>query len=551
MGRFRRQSWRVLLVTALAVSARSARAQAESYAYVCHPATDSVSVVDVSTNAIVATFAVGTTPSGIAVSPHGSLVYVANFGEDTVSVVDGSTVTATLPVGSCPQGLAVTPDGNWLFVANTADSVVSIIDTSVPSVVGTIPVAYGPRGAIASADGKTVYVSMFSRQVYVIDVATRSVVGTIPVGRNPWGMALHPSGSPLYVVNNDDSTVSVVDLIGGAPTATIPVGVGPHTVVLTSDGARAYVDNQAEATVSVIDTALDRVIGTIGVGRLPFGIDITPDGKKLYVTNGDLPAGSISVIDTATDVVTATIPSAQAASFGRFITSAVPECTFAPAGAPCAEDGNPCTRDTCDGNGVCAHDGAPRAACDPAVDSSIRLAHDASDRTADQLRVTFRGATAREQDAFGDPAHGTDETLCLYYDASLVATHTVPSDPVRWRNTPRGRGWRYVSRDLLGSDGITKLTMTAGTVGKPRTTRIAVKGSGAALPDRVLPLPEGVTAVSWQLINSANASCFGDRYAAPFARNSVDGTGAKARLVARSSATGQTAADPPSHRTVR
>ena len=59
-------------------------------------------------------------------------------------------------------------------------------------------------------------------------------------------------------------------------------------------------------TVSVIDTATDTISATIPVGLAPEGVAVSPDGSKVYVTN--LNSNTVSVIDTATDTVNATIP---------------------------------------------------------------------------------------------------------------------------------------------------------------------------------------------------------------------------------------------------
>ena len=69
-----------------------------------------------------------------------------------------------------------------------------------------------------------------------------------------------------------------------------------RTVALASDGKRVYVSNGKDATVSVIDTATNTVIATIPVGKRPWNMAITPDGTKLYVANGR--DGTVSVIDT-------------------------------------------------------------------------------------------------------------------------------------------------------------------------------------------------------------------------------------------------------------
>lgn len=71
----------------------------------------------------------------------------------------------------------------------------------------------------------------------------------------------------------------------------------------------AYVANALSNTVSVIDTETNQVVATIPVGQTPVGVVFSPDGTKAYVTNnGNDTGGSISVIDTATNTVVATVP---------------------------------------------------------------------------------------------------------------------------------------------------------------------------------------------------------------------------------------------------
>jgi len=70
-------------------------------------------------------------PTGVAVNPTGSRLYVANTLSNTVSVIDTATngVVATIPVGDAPIGVAVAPDARRVYVANSASSSVSVIDT--------------------------------------------------------------------------------------------------------------------------------------------------------------------------------------------------------------------------------------------------------------------------------------------------------------------------------------------------------------------------------------------------------------------------------------
>jgi len=68
----------------------------------------------------------------------------------------------------------------------------------------------------------------------------------------------------------------------------------------------AYVTNADSGNVSVIDTATNILVATIPVGNIPINLAITPDGTRVYVANGS--SDNVSVIDTATNILVATIP---------------------------------------------------------------------------------------------------------------------------------------------------------------------------------------------------------------------------------------------------
>ena len=72
----------------------------------------------------------------------------------------------------------------------------------------------------------------------------------------------------------------------------------------------AYVTNINSNTVSVIDTLTDTVTATIAVGTQPAGVVVTPDGAHVYVAN--FVDNTVSVIATATNTVVATVPAGTA-----------------------------------------------------------------------------------------------------------------------------------------------------------------------------------------------------------------------------------------------
>src|SRR5260370_1093790 len=80
----------------------------------------------------------------------------------------------------------------------------------------------------------------------------------------------------------------------------------PHSAFAQTD-YRLYVASQTDNTVSVVDTASNTVIATIPVGQSPASnIAVSPDGSRAYVINGV--SGTVSVIDASTYSVIATIP---------------------------------------------------------------------------------------------------------------------------------------------------------------------------------------------------------------------------------------------------
>src|SRR5215472_3412943 len=69
--------------------------------------------------------------------------------------------------------------------------------------------------------------------------------------------------------------------------------------------ANAYITNFDPNTVSVIDTATNTVVATIPANK-PAGVAVSRDGSRVYVVGGDSPpGGNVSVIDASTNTVIA------------------------------------------------------------------------------------------------------------------------------------------------------------------------------------------------------------------------------------------------------
>src|SRR6266446_3016659 len=205
-----------------------------------------------------------------------------------VTVIDTSTNTTVPPaivVQSQPQTAAVRGDESMVYVTNFGGNSVSVINTGTNAVVATINLGASPTGVAVSPDGTRAYVTQTGNSVSVINTATNTVLTSLNGSNGPAGVAVSPNGTRAYVTNFAGTTVSVIDTatntVVGAP---ITVGTNPNAVAVSPDGTRAYVTNQIGGTVSVIDTATNTVLGTIPAGNAPNLLGICSNGNALLAS---------------------------------------------------------------------------------------------------------------------------------------------------------------------------------------------------------------------------------------------------------------------------
>jgi DNA-binding beta-propeller fold protein YncE len=132
-----------------------------------------------------------------------------------------------MPFSALAAGLAISPDGSTLFVANYQNDSLSVVNTStrlvtnefhffVPgqaTAVGEMP--YWPV-VVSNAQGAPVktYVSS-QRDGQVLDVGPSGLSKVIRVGGEPNRMVLSADQTRLYVANGDLDEIEVIDTTQG------------------------------------------------------------------------------------------------------------------------------------------------------------------------------------------------------------------------------------------------------------------------------------------------------------------------------------------------
>jgi|TARA_Y100000310_G_scaffold264565_1_gene275221 YVTN family beta-propeller protein len=250
-------------------------------------------------------------------SPHanpivinGSYVYVTNTPSDTVDVVAiaSEQVVATINVGIDPVGLAVRPDGNEIWVANHVSDSVSVIDTDTDSptfhqVIATIQdidaatlsTRFDEPVGIAFANNSKAYVALSpSNQVAIVNGESYSVTGHLPIrAQDP--RAITVRGNRLFVIpfeSNNQSQLSGCTsekIDGDICTFDAVEHVFSNNNVLSVNYDADIIKNPLlpDRDLYIFDTENDTLLEVVDtVGTLLYGVTVD-SGGRIFVTQTD------------------------------------------------------------------------------------------------------------------------------------------------------------------------------------------------------------------------------------------------------------------------
>ena len=306
---------------------------------------------------------VGNTPFDAVFDPATGTVYVANQGDNTISVVDARTCNArdtagcgqaapAFPAGNGPVAVTVNHATHTLYVADGNTNSVSVFDTATCNsadtagcghITATLKTGDGPAGIAVDPATDTLYITnagagispVFGNvgdTVSVVNGATCNAgntsgcahtPATVTVGHFPFFAAFDPANETVYVTDALDNAVSMINTrtchaghtVGcGHQPPTAPVGKFPIPVVADTHTNTVYVGNNGEPTVTLINGATCNATNTSGcsrpVARLPVqggsdGLRINQATHTLFVANNGPGnstghANTISVVNAAT-----------------------------------------------------------------------------------------------------------------------------------------------------------------------------------------------------------------------------------------------------------
>jgi YVTN family beta-propeller protein len=224
-----------------------------------------------------------------------------------------------------------------LLVLEKADNSLAIVDPVTLKVVGRVPAGNDPHEIVASADGKTAYISNYGgldstfNTITVVDLAAQKALPPISLGtlRSPHGLTF--AGGKLYftaetskVFGRYDPATQTIDWV---------LGTGQdrtHMVLVSANGEQVYTANVSSGTISIIEQVAQPMppgpppggpagagpppegprktwkVTNVPSGRGSEGFDVSPDGGTIWAANAQ--DGTVTVIDVASKKATATFP---------------------------------------------------------------------------------------------------------------------------------------------------------------------------------------------------------------------------------------------------
>jgi len=160
----------------------------------------SLSVIDIANWSIKSTMPIDHAWLGLAWHPDGTRLYSAGASQNNVqelTYADGMLTRArTFKLPEVPDdgfagGLTVSRDGRWLYVTNVFAPSLSAIDLNTGQVAKTVPLPAEPYTCVVSADGRTVYVSLWGgARVDVFMAPSLMLMDEVESGEHPNAMAL-------------------------------------------------------------------------------------------------------------------------------------------------------------------------------------------------------------------------------------------------------------------------------------------------------------------------------------------------------------------------
>lgn len=256
-------------------------------------------------------------PTYVALGGTVAVVNEPNLNKVAILSAGQNLANAFVPVGVLPIAITVTPDGKKAFVANNGDNTVTVVSTVENNVIGSpIPVGAKPIDLTIQGAGAFAYlISQAGNSLSVIDTTTNTEVQRVTTGLSaPSRVFWDENLKRVYVVNGGANSITIYNASNPGQLVflkTVTTAAPPIGLAVLDNGSKFYVLHAGTpGTVEVFDALSFALRTTITVQNNPTSIAAAPGSTKIFVANktGDpntpaLASGSISIIKSLDESV--------------------------------------------------------------------------------------------------------------------------------------------------------------------------------------------------------------------------------------------------------
>ena len=258
------------------------------YLYVaCGQIPGMIAVIDLASDSIVKNITVGDGPWGIALDNKTGNLFVSDWGNEDVSVINGTSnvLVSTIHVGASPEGIAFDSGNGNIYVVNSGQNNVMAINGTDNKVSATIPVGISPIGIAFDDSNGDLYVTDGGPPpgVNVINGMNNTVIGFLRVGETPDGVIYDAKYRNVYVGNDGTDSVSVVDGDTNTVIGSIPLAWNPTWIANGGANGVIYALSFTDWKLGVISNVT--LLGMVPIGSSPTDAAYDFNGGNLFVTN--------------------------------------------------------------------------------------------------------------------------------------------------------------------------------------------------------------------------------------------------------------------------
>jgi len=201
-----------------------------------------------------------------------------------VDVTSGAVVR--IEVGSQPDGVALDLAKQRLYVANFSDGTLSLIDVRSWRQIRRVQLGPTPSYLVFDPVSGHVFVTLhLAHQVIELDGEGNSVREWDLQGRGPYGITLDETGRRLFTANRLDNSISRLNLQTGQQTR-LSMPCSTRLVAFNSNTQRLWALCDVSRTLYVLDANSGAILYSFSTGREPGeGLAINPVTNRVYLSN--------------------------------------------------------------------------------------------------------------------------------------------------------------------------------------------------------------------------------------------------------------------------